>query len=134
MKVQQRNKEDKWPQIRMGQHAACCLDFNTENPHLLISGGRLKYQLPPKDIWILNLAAATWMEVIASYTVCRVGNFHGMLIFLIIFVVNLAVTQTSTHKMYGCHYTGIDQCVATTIHTSYLVQSDSDRYVQIMTH
>ena len=64
MKIQpERNKEDKWPKMRLGHHAACCLGFNTENPQLLISGGRIKRQLPPKDIWILNLATSTRKEV-----------------------------------------------------------------------
>ena len=65
MKLQPKNKkEDKWPKMRMGHHAACCLGFNTENLHLVMSGGRIKHELPSNDIWILNLATSTWKEVL----------------------------------------------------------------------
>ena len=53
--------------MRLGHHAACCLGFDTDNPWLLISGGRIKHDLPPKDIWILNLATSTWKEVIIIF-------------------------------------------------------------------
>ena len=62
------SKEDKWPKMRLGHHAACCLDFNTKNPQLLISGGRIKHELPPKDIWILNLPAQEWNQVCTRHT------------------------------------------------------------------
>ena len=63
MKIKPESKEDKWPKIR-GHHAACCLDFNTMNPQLLISGGRIKkHDMPSKDIWILNLATQKWKQV-----------------------------------------------------------------------
>ena len=66
MKIQPKSKEDKWPQVRLGDHAACCLGFNTENPQLLVSGGRLRRnELPLEDIWILNLATSTWKEVLS---------------------------------------------------------------------
>ena len=70
MKIQPKNKEDKWPQVRLGDHAACCLGFNTENPQLLVSGGRLRRELPLKDIWILNLATMKWKEVLLTTHAC----------------------------------------------------------------
>lgn len=47
----------------MGQHAACCLDYNAKNPHLLISGGRLDQSIPRNDIWMLNVKLKEWNEV-----------------------------------------------------------------------
>ena len=66
MKIKPKSKEDKWPKMRLGHHAACCLDFNTKSPQLLISGGRIKHGLPPKDIWILNLATQKWKQVCST--------------------------------------------------------------------
>ena len=65
-------KEDKWPKMRLGHHVVCYLGFDTDNPWLLISGGRIKHQLPPKDIWILNLATLTWREVDTTIDFYRV--------------------------------------------------------------
>ena len=67
-KIKPKSKEDKWPKMRLGHHAACCLDFNTKSPQLLISGGRIKHELPPKDIWILNLPAQEWNQVCTQHT------------------------------------------------------------------
>ena len=66
MKLQPRSgwEDNRWPKMRMGHHAACCLGFDTKNAQLIMSGGRLKHQLPPKDIWILNLETQTWKEVL----------------------------------------------------------------------
>lgn len=47
----------------MGQHAACCLGFNTEFPHLLMSGGRIDRRTTLQDIWILNIKERKWKEV-----------------------------------------------------------------------
>ena len=77
MKTQPTNKEDKWPKMRLGQHAACCLGFNTENPWILISGGRLKQELPFKDLWILNLASVMWKQVnVVVHVVTRPSYVH----------------------------------------------------------
>ena len=67
-RIKPENKEDKWPKMRLGHHAACCLDFNTKSPQLLISGGRIKHKLPPKDIWILNLSTQEWKQVCTQHT------------------------------------------------------------------
>ena len=58
-------KGDKLPPLRLGQHAACCLRLSADNPHLLVSGGRLSVRMQPplKDMWLLNLTSWTWQEV-----------------------------------------------------------------------
>ena len=66
MKIQPENKEDRWPKMRLGHHAARCLDFNTQNPQLLMSGGRIKHGIPPRDMWILDLATRKWKQVCAT--------------------------------------------------------------------
>lgn len=62
-KIQPTSEQDKWPKMRMGQHAACCLGFNTECPHLLMSGGRIDRRTTLQDIWILNIKERKWKEV-----------------------------------------------------------------------
>ena len=76
-KVTPKHKEDKWPPLRMGQHVACCLGFNTDNPHLLISGGRLEKQhLPYKDMWLLNSTSWTWREVSLMITIIAAQDIY----------------------------------------------------------
>ena len=47
------------------QRAACCLGFNTNNPHLLLCGGRPPSGgiEPPHDISILDMESKTWKKV-----------------------------------------------------------------------
>lgn len=52
-----------WPTRRIGQHAACCLGFNSKYPQLLISAGRPSEKVVLDDAWIFDLASQKWREV-----------------------------------------------------------------------
>lgn len=62
-KIEPNKKGDPWPRIRVGQQAACCLGFGTKHAQLLMSGGRLRQEMPLKDMWMFNLTSWTWREV-----------------------------------------------------------------------
>lgn len=57
------NEQNEWPKMMMGQHAACCLGFGTDCPHLLISGGRIKQETVLEDMWILDINKRQWKLV-----------------------------------------------------------------------
>ena len=51
-----------WPRERDG-HAACCLGYDGDHPHLLIHGGRGKDNKTLNDMWLFNLSSRKWQEV-----------------------------------------------------------------------
>ena len=53
-----------WPVVTIGQHAACCLGFNTEHPQLLVTGGRSNGDTPIEGTWCFDVAKKRWTEVI----------------------------------------------------------------------
>ena len=61
--MQPADKKDPWPTIRLGQHAACCFGFDMKYVQLLMTGGRLRQQLPLQDMWLFDLKSSTWKEV-----------------------------------------------------------------------
>ena len=52
-----------WPVVTVGQHAACCLGFNTEHPHLLVTGGRNNQDAPVEGTWLFDVVKKKWNEV-----------------------------------------------------------------------
>ena len=50
------------PMGRSG-HAACCLNYGSPTPQLLISGGRDKNYAILSDSWILDVVSRRWWEV-----------------------------------------------------------------------
>jgi hypothetical protein len=52
--------------VTVGQHAACCLGFNTEHPQLLVTGGRSDGDTPIEGTWCFDVAKKRWNEVISS--------------------------------------------------------------------
>ena len=44
-------------------HAACCLNYGSPTPQLLISGGRDDYGTILSDSWILDVVSRRWWEV-----------------------------------------------------------------------
>ncbi len=51
-----------WPKARSG-HAACCINYGSDSPLLLVSGGLDGDGNTLKDAWLLNLNAGSWKEV-----------------------------------------------------------------------
>ena len=43
------------------RHAAVCLDYNTNNPQLLVIGGYDDKAL--SDVWCLDIQAQSWQQV-----------------------------------------------------------------------
>ena len=50
------------PVARAG-HAACCLNYGSPTPQLLISGGKDNYGTILSDSWILDVVSRRWWEV-----------------------------------------------------------------------
>ena len=51
-----------WP-VERSAHAACCLNYGEENPHLLVTGGVDKDGNTLQDAWILDVNSGRWREV-----------------------------------------------------------------------
>ena len=49
--------------VTVGQHAACCLGFNTGHPQLLVTGGRSNQDTPIEETWLFDVAKKKWNEV-----------------------------------------------------------------------
>ena len=55
----------KCPQGRFN-HAACCLEFNSKCPILVVSGGENMNKETLCDTWMFSLASKTWNQVCNS--------------------------------------------------------------------
>ena len=51
-----------WP-VERELHAACCLNYNDDDPQLLVTGGLDNDRNTLKDAWILDIFAGKWKEV-----------------------------------------------------------------------
>ncbi len=61
--------DEPWPKDR-AQHAACCINFGSEDPQLLISGGKDIVGRVLDDAWLLNVNSAKWKEVSGHCILC----------------------------------------------------------------
>ena len=57
-----KSADDPWPIARWG-HAACCINFGNEAPHLLVAGGVDNDNNTLGDAWLLNVDGKSWKEV-----------------------------------------------------------------------
>lgn len=53
---------EPWPTER-SYHAACCLGFGSENPHLLVTGGVDGEGRTLNDAWLLDVINRKWKKV-----------------------------------------------------------------------
>ena len=60
---------EQWPKER-DYHAACCLGYDGDHPHLLIHGGIGKDEEALNDIWLFNLSSRKWQEVTIQVVLC----------------------------------------------------------------
>ena len=51
-----------WPEGR-DSHAACCLNYGQQHPHLLVTGGADRQSKPLADVWILDIERGSWRKV-----------------------------------------------------------------------
>ena len=61
-------EQQPWP-FERANHAACCLGFGSEYPHLLVIGGECGDWKGLKDCWLFDVSRRRWKEVRES-TVC----------------------------------------------------------------
>lgn len=84
------DKKDPWPRIRLGHQAACCFGFNSKRAQLLISGGRIRQDMPLKDLWIFDLMSRTWKEVRLVYMQLYYDDIY--------YYVYISALLTGTHR------------------------------------
>ena len=53
---------DPWPVGRVA-HAACCLGFGSQHPHLLVTGGLDNDNNTLGDAWLFDVTNKRWMQV-----------------------------------------------------------------------
>ena len=58
----ERQEREPWPVGRSG-HAACCLGFGSQHPHLLVTGGWDNDDKTLRDAWLFNVTNRRWKEV-----------------------------------------------------------------------
>ena len=58
----ERQEEEPWPVERVS-HAACCLGFGTQHPHLLVTGGVDNDDKTLGDAWLFDVNNRKWKEV-----------------------------------------------------------------------
>ncbi len=51
-------------------HAAVCLDYNNNNPQLLVAGGYDGKAL--SDVWCLDVRAQSWQQVRSYYSIAQI--------------------------------------------------------------
>ena len=51
-----------WPGER-NNHAACCLNYGQQHPHLLVTGGWDRQGKALADVWILDIDRGSWRKV-----------------------------------------------------------------------
>ena len=63
----ERQEREPWPVERAG-HAACCLGFGSQHPHLLVTGGLGNDDKTLRDAWLFDVTNRSWKEVSLMHT------------------------------------------------------------------
>ena len=78
----ERLEREPWP-IERTYHAACCLGFDSQHPHLLVTGVLDTDNKALRDAWLFHVTNRRWKEVSEVYkylSVCHLGctllSFH----------------------------------------------------------
>ena len=58
----EREEGEPWPSGR-SFHAACCLGFGSQHPHLLVTGGLDNDNKNLGDAWLFDMTKRKWKEV-----------------------------------------------------------------------
>ena len=58
----ERQEREPWP-VGRSDHAACCLGFGSQHPHLLVTGGRDNKDKTLRDAWLFDVTNRRWKEV-----------------------------------------------------------------------
>ena len=68
-----RQEREPWP-VGRSDHAACCLGFSSQHPHLLVTGGLDNDDKTLRDAWLFNVTNRRWKEVSGVDYACRAIN------------------------------------------------------------
>ncbi len=52
-------------------HAAVCLDYNNNNPQLLVAGGH-NDKKALSDVWCLDVRGQSWQQVRSYYSIAQI--------------------------------------------------------------
>ena len=55
-------EREPWP-VGTSYHAACCLGFGSQHPHLLVTGGQDNDDKTLRDAWLFDVTNRRWKEV-----------------------------------------------------------------------
>ena len=58
----ERQEREPWP-VGRSDHAACCLGFGSQHPHLLVTGGLDNDDKTLRDAWLFDVTNRRWKEV-----------------------------------------------------------------------
>ena len=58
----ERQEREPWP-VGRSAHAACCLGFGSQHPHLLVTGGVDNDDKTLRDAWLFDVTNRRWKEV-----------------------------------------------------------------------
>ena len=61
----ERQEREPWP-VGRSSHAACCLGFGSQHPHLLVTGGLDNDGKALRDAWLFDVTNRRWKEVSLS--------------------------------------------------------------------
>ena len=74
----ERQEGEPWP-VGRSLHAACCLGFGSQHPHLLVTGGVDNDNKTLGDAWLFDVNNRKWKEV--SKCVMNMYFLGGTLLF-----------------------------------------------------
>ena len=72
----ERQEREPWP-VGRSYHAACCLGFDSQHPHLLVSGGVDNDDKTLRDAWLFDVMNRKWKEVSLSNNQLSIMWFTG---------------------------------------------------------
>ena len=58
----EREEGEPWP-VGRSSHAACCLGFGSQHPHVLVTGGVDSDDKSLGDAWLFDVTSRKWKEV-----------------------------------------------------------------------
>ena len=107
---------DNWP-VGRACHAACCLSFGSENPHLFVIGGGTTDEKVLQDAWIFDVVSrgtiismyyniiVSQEEIFAKANIQEIYPSWYMLImmYLLTLIQLPIIVCTSTFRYVTCH-------------------------------
>ena len=73
----ERQDIEPWP-VGRADHAACCLGFGSQHPHLLVTGGLDNDDKALGDAWLFDVTNRRWKEVSGVRYACHATKLNGL--------------------------------------------------------